>query len=246
MIVPHFVEAENCPLGSTHLGLGVFPTDVPMTLAIFDLDNTLIAGDSDHLWGEFLCDRGIVDEEYFRRENARFFADYQRGELDIEAYLAFALEPLAGKTMASLAQIRDEFLRERISRLMLPKASKLLDSHRTRGHRLLVITATNEFVTRPIVTLLGIDDLLGCALEVRDGVISGRPTGTLTYREGKVTRLTEWLAAENESLEGAWFYSDSHNDLPLLQRVSNPVAVDPDERLTAHAKAQGWPILSLR
>lgn len=217
-----------------------------MTLAIFDLDNTLIAGDSDHLWGEFLCDRGVVDSETFRATNARFFADYQRGELDIAAYAAFALGPLTGRTPQDMAPLLEEFLRTRIDPLMLPAAAALIASHRERGHRPLIITATNEFITRPIAERLRIADLLGCAVELEGGVYTGRATGTLTYREGKVTRLREWLEEERESLDNAWFYSDSHNDLPLLELVANPVVVDPDRTLADHGRNREWPLLTLR
>lgn len=217
-----------------------------MTLAIFDLDNTLIAGDSDHLWGEFLCDRGVVDSETFRATNARFFADYQRGELDIAAYAAFALGPLTGRTPQDMAPLLEEFLRTRIDPLMLPAAAALIASHRERGHRPLIITATNEFITRPIAERLRIADLLGCAVELEGGVYTGRATGTLTYREGKVTRLREWLEEERESLDNAWFYSDSHNDLPLLELVANPVVVDPDRTLADHGRNRDWPLLTLR
>ncbi|MEE4277143.1 MAG: HAD family hydrolase [Halieaceae bacterium] len=217
-----------------------------MALAIFDLDNTLIAGDSDHLWGEFLCDRGVVNAEAFRATNAAFYADYQRGELDIAAYAAFALGPLAGRTPDSVAGLQSEFMRRCIDPLMLPAALRLIDEHRVRGDRLLIITATNEFITRPIGRRLGIDELLGCAVEMKDGVFTGRATGTLTYREGKVRRLREWLEAENEALAGASFYSDSHNDLPLLEIVDRPVLVDPDETLAAIGRERGWEQLTLR
>lgn len=217
-----------------------------MTLAIFDLDNTLIAGDSDHLWGEFLCDRGIVDGEDFRVTNARFYADYQRGELDIAAYATFALAPLVGRTPQDMAPLLDDFIRTCIDPLMLPAARALVATHRRQGHRPLIITATNEFITTPIAGRLGIADLLGCAVEMRDGRYTGHPTGTLTYREGKVRRLQEWLQAERESLAGAWFYSDSHNDLPLLEAIDHPVLVDPDATLDRLGRERGWPRITLR
>ncbi|WOJ92347.1 HAD family hydrolase [Congregibacter variabilis] len=217
-----------------------------MTLAIFDLDNTLIAGDSDHLWGEFLCTEGLVDQRSFRAANESFYADYQRGELDIQAYLSFALAPLAGRTPRDLSTLQDKFIRDCIRPILLPAATELIQKHRDQGDRLLIITATNEFVTKPIATLLGIHELLGCIVEIKDGMITGSPTGTLTYREGKVRRLREWLACEKESLEGAWFYSDSHNDLPLLEIVDNPILVDPDPTLARHGRERGWPQISLR
>ena len=217
-----------------------------MTLAIFDLDNTLIAADSDHLWGEFLCQRGVVDGADFARQNDRFYADYLRGALDIEAYLRFVLTPLAGRSLDEIAPWQREFMDEYIAPAMLPAADKLIAGHRERGHRPLIITATNELVTRPIANVIGVPDLLGCQVEIVDGRITGRSTGTRTYREGKVTRLREWLQQESESLAGAWFYSDSHNDLPLLELVDNPVAVDPDDELAAVARERGWPMISLR
>ncbi len=217
-----------------------------MTLAIFDLDNTLIAGDSDHLWGEFLCEQGVVDSADFRDRNEAFYADYQRGDLDIAAYLRFALEPLAGKPPEAFAELHATYMRKHIDDLMLPAAAELIERHRQQGHRLIIITATNEFVTRPIADALGIDVLLGCAVELCDGLITGQPVGTLTYKEGKVRRLREWMDEESENLDGAWFYSDSHNDLPLLAEVDNPVAVDPDEQLAAVARERGWPVISLR
>lgn len=217
-----------------------------MTLAIFDLDNTLLAGDSDHLWGEFLCEKGLVDANVFSEQNDLFYTQYQRGELDIHAYLAFALEPLRGRSPESLAPLQEEFIDSRIQPIMLPAAQALLQYHRDRGDRLLIITATNEFVARPIASLMGVEELLGCQVEIVGGVITGRALGTLTYQEGKVTRLQEWLKEENEQLAGASFYSDSHNDLPLLECVDDPVAVDADEALTAHAEKNAWRQLSLR
>lgn len=217
-----------------------------MTLAIFDLDNTLIAGDSDHLWGEFLCAQGLVNAAIFRAKNEGFYADYQRGELDIEAYLSFALAPMAGQDPHTLKELQSVFIRDYISPILLPAAADLIQKHRDQGDRLLIITATNEFVSKPIAELLGIRELLGCAVEIKNGLLTGKPRGTLTYREGKVQRLREWLAEEEETLEGAWFYSDSHNDLPLLELVDHPVLVDPDAKLALRGKERGWPQLSLR
>jgi len=217
-----------------------------VTLAIFDLDNTLIGGDSDNLWGRFLCERGLVDGDEFARQNEQFYLDYQSGQLDIQAYLSFALAPLAGQPPEALAHWHRDFMAEVIEPIMLPAALELIRHHRDQGHRLLVITATNEFITRPIASALGIDELLACEAERVDGYYTGRPTGVPSFGQGKVTRLEAWLEQEGESLAGAWFYSDSHNDLPLLKQVDNPVAVDPDERLKAHAEAAGWEVISLR
>ncbi len=218
----------------------------PMTLAIFDLDNTLIAGDSDYLWGRFVCERGIVDGADFAARNERFYRDYQRGELDIEAYLRFALAPLVGQSPQTLAAWHRDFMRSMIEPIMLPAARELIARHRESGHRLLVVTATNRFITEPIVRALGIRDLLACEGEIVDGRYTGEPAGVPSYAEGKVVRLRQWLADRDESLPGAYFYSDSHNDLPLLELVDNPVAVDPDDTLRARALEADWPIISLR
>ncbi len=217
-----------------------------MPLAIFDLDNTLLAGDSDHRWGEFLCDTGVVDPKDFAASNDRFYADYQRGELDIDAYLRFALGPIAGQTPAQVASLQTQFLQDYIEPMLLPAAFELVDKHRKAGDRILIITATNTVVTGPIATRLGIEDLIGSDAELVDGRYTGAPTGVPSYREGKVARLETWLAEQGESMAGAWFYSDSHNDLPLLGAVDNPVAVDPDDTLREHALNAGWPVISLR
>lgn len=217
-----------------------------MPLAIFDLDDTLLAGDSDHLWGAWLCEQGRVDATAHATANETFYADYRAGSLDIAAYLRFALQPIAGYTTAEIATWQAAFLRDKIAPIMLPEAHALIDSHRQRGDTLLVITATNEVVAGPIVKQLGVDNLIACGVEVAEGRYTGAPAGTPSYREGKVVRLQDWLADRDESLTGATFYSDSHNDLPLLQLVDNPVAVDPDPTLAAHARDNGWRIISLR
>jgi len=217
-----------------------------MTLAIFDLDNTLIGGDSDNLWGQYLCDHKLVDTAGFEQANNQFFEDYHSGSLDIHAYLRFALAPLKGQPAEVLRAWHEEFMRSVIMPIMLPKAKALIAKHRQKGHTLLIITATNEFITRPIADALGIETLLGCEAEIVDGLYTGEPSGIPTYREGKVTRLQSWLAETGESMEGAWFYSDSHHDLALLKLVDHPVAVDPDDRLRSSALERGWPIMSLR
>ncbi|MEP4148979.1 MAG: HAD family hydrolase [Halioglobus sp.] len=217
-----------------------------MALAIFDLDNTLIGGDSDHLWGQFVCARGLVDSEAFSALNDQFYADYQSGNLDIAAYLRFALAPLKGQPLDLLAEWHRDFMSAMITPVMLPKARQLIANHRDRRDNLLIITATNEFITRPIAAALGIDDILACEAEIVDGLYTGEPTGTPSYKEGKITRLEEWLRGRDISLDGAYFYSDSHNDLPLLEQIDKPVAVDPDDTLLARAHEAGWPVISLR
>jgi HAD superfamily hydrolase (TIGR01490 family) len=222
-----------------------------VSLAIFDLDNTLLGGDSDHAWGDFLVRRGIVDAELYRTSNDLFYRQYQDGSLDIHAYLAFALEPLTRYSAAELTALHADFMQTTILPLRLPKADALLAEHRARGDRLLIITATNTFITRPIARWLGVDDILATEPEQRDGRYTGKISGTACFREGKVTRLHEWLADElllgnPFELAEASFYSDSQNDLPLLELVGRPVAVDPDDTLRAVATERGWSIVSLR
>jgi len=217
-----------------------------MALAIFDLDNTLIGGDSDHLWGQFLCDHQLVDADTFAEHNDQFYEDYKAGQLDIHAYLRFALAPLKGQPREVLSGWHREFMASKIEPIMLPRARQLVARHRDRGDELLIITATNEFITRPIAETLGIPDLLASEAEVIDGQYTGEPSGTPAYKEGKITRLRQWLQGRDITLEGAYFYSDSHNDLPLLELVDKPVAVDPDDTLLARARQAGWPVISLR
>lgn len=217
-----------------------------MTLAIFDLDNTLLAGDSDHAWGEFLVEEGIVDAEEYRLANDRFYQEYLNGELDILHYLGFALQPLANHSMSELLAWRKIFMERKVLPMMLTRAEALLQSHRDRGHTLMIITATNRFVTEPIAEALGIEHLIATEPELVNGHYTGEVAGTPSFQDGKVIRLNDWLDAHKRTLEGAWFYSDSHNDLPLLKQVDNPVAVDPDPTLEKYARDNGWQVLSLR
>ncbi|MFN3712192.1 MAG: HAD family hydrolase [Alcanivoracaceae bacterium] len=217
-----------------------------MTLAIFDLDNTLIAGDSDHLWGDFLVERGLVDGDLYKATNDQFYQDYKDGRLDIHAYLSFALKPLSEHALLNLLDWRQEFLVEKIAPIMLPAAADLLQQHRDQGHTLMIITATNDFVTGPIAEQLGIDILIATRAEMLGERYTGKIDGVPCYRDGKVQRLHEWMQHHNVSLDSSWFYSDSHNDLPLLRRVTHPVAVDPDPVLLQEAREHGWKIISLR
>lgn len=217
-----------------------------MALALFDLDNTLLGGDSDHAWGEFLCRKGIVDTDAYREANDRFYSAYQAGTLDIRAYLAFALTPLVGEEPATLAQWHREFMHEFITPMLLPKAQLLLGKHRQQGDTLLIITATNRFVTGPIAAALGVDHLLATEPAMENGRYTGAVEGTPCFREGKVTRLHQWLEQTGHTLDDSWFYSDSHNDLPLLEAVTHPVAVDADPELTRIAHDRDWPVISLR
>nr|WP_255762685.1 HAD family hydrolase [Halomonas alkalisoli] len=215
-------------------------------MAIFDLDNTLLSIDSDHAWGEFLLEQGAVDPQAYREANDRFMADYDAGTLDIHAFLAVALQPLVDNTPEQLAAWHQQFMASKIEPHILAKGEELVARHRTRGDTLLIVTATNRFITGPIAERLGIDHLIAVEPEVVDGRYTGKVSGTPSYREGKVKRLEEWLADKDLTLDGSWFYSDSHNDLPLLELVDHPVAVDPDDTLREVAEQKGWRIISLR
>lgn len=217
-----------------------------MTLALFDLDNTLIADDSDYLWGKFLVDEGLVDRLIYDKINAQFYEDYQNGTLDMMAFLRFALAPLAAHPLTLLHEWRNDFIRTIITPLLLEKATQLIETHRAQGDTLLVITATNAFITAPIAALYGIEHLIATTPEFVDGKYTGNVVGTPCFQEGKVTRLKAWLTQHNKTLAGSYFYSDSHNDLPLLNLVDNPVAVDPDDKLHDIAQAKQWKIISLR
>jgi HAD superfamily hydrolase (TIGR01490 family) len=217
-----------------------------MRLAIFDLDHTLLAGDSDHLWGEFMIEQGLVEAAGHKRQNDRFYADYLAGSLDIAAYTRFALEPLVRLGPARLLPLREQFVARVIDPIVAPAAPALLERHRIQGDELLIITATNRFITEPIAALLGVENLLATDGECVDGRYTGELAGIPCYREGKVRRLEQWLGERHERYDVITFYSDSHNDLPLLRHVQQPVAVDPDARLRAEAERAGWPIISLR
>ena len=217
-----------------------------MALAIFDLDNTLLNGDSDHAWGEFACDRGLVDADAFRALNDRFYQDYLEGRLDIDAYVRHALTPVAGQAPETVADWHRDFMTERIEPMFQPRAFELVEQHRSAGDELLIITATSRFITEPIAARFDIGTLLACEGKMVDGRYTGEPEGILTYAEGKVKSLEQWMSANGHTLAGSAFYSDSHNDIPLLEAVDRAVAVDPDDRLRAHAVERGWSIISLR
>ncbi len=217
-----------------------------MTLAIFDLDNTLISDDSDFLWGQFLVDQGIVDKQHYEQANAKFYEDYKLGQLDIVEFLNFSLSPLANNDSQQLFKWRQQFIEEIIKPIQLKPAIRLVNKHRFKGDTVLVITATNRFVTEPIVKLFGIDNLLATTPEFINNQYTGQFEGIPCFQEGKVKMLEQWLADSSETMEDSWFYSDSHNDLPLLKLVDNPVAVDPDDQLRDYAQQQDWTIISLR
>ncbi len=217
-----------------------------MTLAIFDLDHTLLTGDSDYLWGEYMVENLIVDEQEYRERNEVFYKDYQRGSLDSDRYLEFALQPLTHFTIEELHAWRADYVEKWIKPIIAPGARKLLDSHRDQGHKLLIISATNLFVTEPIAQLLGVPTVLATKPEIIDNRYTGRYLGTPTYQEGKVVVLKEWLRDCNFRLDGSYFYSDSINDLSLLEQVDNPIAVNPEDELRAVAESRNWEIINLR
>ena len=217
-----------------------------MALALFDLDNTLLAGDSDHAWGEFLCRRGLVEADSYRARNDAFYQDYLEGRLDVQAYQDFCQELLGRSERDQLDAWHRDFMAEFIEPIILAKGEALIRRHLEAGDRVAIITATNRFITGPIAARLGVETLLATECGMENGRYIGRSVDVPCFQEGKVVRLERWLDENGLSLDGSWFYSDSRNDLPLLSRVSNPVAVDPDPILRAEAEARGWPVISLR
>lgn len=218
-------------------------------LAIFDLDNTLLAGDSDYNWSLFLIEEGLIDAQAHHDKNEQFYEDYKNGCLDIYAFLAFQLKPLSEHSKAFLDELHLKYMEKVIRPMMTEKAQDLVNQHKTNGDLCMIITATNSFVTKPIAAAYGIEHLIGTDPAFVDGRFTGEVDGLPSFQEGKVTRLNDWLAARGKQLDdfgSSYFYSDSHNDLPLMQLVTHPVAVDADETLTAHAKQHGWPCISLR
>lgn len=216
-----------------------------MTLAIFDLDHTLITGDSDYLWGEYMVENNIVNEQEFRSRNEIYYQDYQQGTLNNEQYLEFALKPLTQHSIEELYAWRADYVENWIKPIVAPGARELLDNHRNQNHELLIISATHLFVTAPIAQLLGVPTVLSTEPEIIDNRYTGRYLGTPTYQQGKVTALYEWLTNSVERMQGSYFYSDSINDLALLEKVDHPITVHPDEQLEAIAEERGWPIINL-
>lgn len=222
-----------------------------MNLALFDLDNTLLAGDSDFEWAQFLISKGVVDREIQEAKNIQFYEQYKAGTLDIYEFLAFQLAPLARHERTELDAWHREYLDRHIRPIMTVQARTLVLEHLAAGDLCAIVTATNSFVTGPIAREFGIQHLIGTipAVNPENGRFSGSPTGTPSFQGGKITRVEDWLEAQGlwwGSFEHSYFYSDSHNDLPLMEKVSHPVAIDPDERLRAHATQHGWPVRSLR
>ena len=218
-----------------------------MKLTLFDLDNTLLSGDSDFEWAQFLIEKQVLDREVYEARNQEFFEAYKAGTLDIHEFLDFQLKPLARHPREQLDQWHDEFMEQKILPIISQKARDLVDSHDDDAR--VIVTATNSFVTWPIAREFGIENLIATEPEEVDGEFTGRVAGTPAFREGKVERLREWLKEHDlkwEMFDEIWFYSDSLNDLPLLEIVSHPVAVDPDETLKEHAVREDWLVISLR
>ncbi|MEY3200768.1 MAG: hypothetical protein RIR70_318 [Pseudomonadota bacterium] len=220
-----------------------------MNLVLFDLDNTLLAGDSDYEWAQFLIKRGVLDRAVHEAANQIFYEQYKAGTLDIHAFLNFQLKPLSRHRRAELDRWHLDFMREHIAPIMLPAARTLIDTHQQSGALTAIVTATNSFVTGPIARAFGIPHLIATIPAAENGEFTGQPRGLPSFREGKITRVEAWLESLGlhwGSFEQSYFYSDSLNDLPLLGKVSHPVAVDPDDTLKAHAQGAGWQVMSLR
>ena len=220
-----------------------------MNLALFDLDNTILAGDSDYNWSRFLIQEGYLDGSIHAEKNEKFYADYKAGTLDIYAFVEFQFKPLARNPRTVLNQLLKKYVEEVIKPMITEKARALVKRHQDEGDLIIVITATNSFITKPIAELFGIENLIGTDPEEKEGEFTGKVSGLPSFKEGKVTRLEAWLKGKNLSLasfENSYFYSDSHNDLPLMQKVTHPVAVDSDDVLSEYAKSKGWPQISLR
>jgi HAD superfamily hydrolase (TIGR01490 family) len=218
-------------------------------LALFDLDNTLLAGDSDYNWSLFLISEGLLDAKTHHDRNEQFYADYKEGRLNIVEFLKFQLKPLSEHPKVFLDELHKKYMQKIIRPMMTDKAQNLVDEHKRNGDLCIVITATNSFVTKPIATAYGVEHLIGSDPEMVNGEYTGGVTGVPTYKEGKVIRLNQWLEARGKSLndfEKSYFYSDSHNDLALMKLVTNPVVVDADAILKAYAEEHAWPQLSLR
>ncbi len=220
-----------------------------MNLALFDLDNTLLSGDSDFEWSQFLIERGVLDRELFEAKNLAFYEQYKAGTLDIHEFLDFQLKPLSRHARKVLDDWHEDFMQRKVRPMMGQAARALVAKHQAAGDVCVIITATNSFVTAPIAREFGVAHLIATDPEEIDGEFTGNVAGVPSFREGKVVRMENWLAEHGwgwESFEETWFYSDSLNDLPLLSKVRHPVAVDPDATLRAHAEKQGWPVISLR
>ena len=220
-----------------------------MNLALFDLDNTLLISDSDFEWSQFLIEKKVLDRKEYESRNLEFYEQYKSGTLNINQFLDFQLQPLSLYPRTQLDDWHNEFMAKKIMPQIAPGAYKLINEHMLGGDLCIIITATNRFVTEPIARILGINNLIATEPDQEDGEFNGQVVGTPCFREGKITRLEDWMDEHNLtwlSFLESWFYSDSLNDIPLLKKVTNPVAVDPDSTLEKYAKENNWPIISLR
>ncbi len=217
-----------------------------MALVIFDLDNTLLHGDSDFEWGQFLVSKNLVDEQEYEAANQVFYEDYKNGTLDVIKYSAFSFKPLSVRSMEELAKLHKEFMQAIILPIIQKKSRALIEKHREQGDTLLIITATNGFITRPIAEELGIKNLLATEPLIVDGRYTTKVDGTPCFQEGKITRLNQWLKKNDVSMQDSMFYSDSYNDVSLLEVVDTAIAVDPDDKLREVASERDWEIISLR
>ena len=215
-----------------------------MDLVLFDLDHTLLDGDSDFSWGQFLCEIGAVDANY-KKCNREFFDAYQRGELNMTEYIKFVLQPLAQNTMPQLLRWREQFLAEKIEPMVTAEAIELVRLHQNKGDFTAIITSTNSFITKPIGKMFGIETVIATEPELKGGCFTGVISGVACFREGKIICLQKWLNENKLDYQKSWFYSDSFNDLPLLSWVDRPVAVNGDAMLTKHARRNNWSVLFL-
>jgi HAD superfamily hydrolase (TIGR01490 family) len=219
-----------------------------MPLAIFDLDNTLLRGDSDHAWGEFLIAQSLVDAASHGARNDEFYQQYTEGRLNIDDYVRFTMGPVLHYSLPELDALHKQFMAEFVRPMILPQAVELIEHHKNAGDNCLIMSATNAFITRPIADELGVHELLATELAMEGEHYTGDIAGVPCFQEGKVIRLRQWLELRNDEykIQESVFYSDSFNDLPLLKAVKVPVAVDPDAQLMEHAQKNGWRVISLR
>ncbi len=213
-------------------------------LTIFDLDNTLLAGDSDRAWGQYLVETKTLESDYLDKSE-RFYNNYYDGSLDIDSFLQFCLQPLINNKMEDLLQIREDFINKKIKPMLLDKGRDAVEKRKALGP-VIIATATNSFVTRPIADLYNIDQLIATEFEIKDNKFTGQVLGIPCFREGKVNKVQEWASKKGYSLSDATFYSDSFNDLPLLLKVSNAIVVDGDKKLIEEAQKYGWESISFR
>ena len=214
-------------------------------LLIFDLDNTLLAGDSDRNWGIFLSEQQIVDASYLN-ESERFYDNYYEGSLDIDGFLSFCLKPLVANDMSLLVKLREQFIEEKIKPIVTKAGKELIDMAHSEGKKVIIATATNDFVTRPIADIFNVSVLIATEFEIKNNSFTGKVIGAPCFRDGKLNKVTKWISDNNFDLSKASFYSDSFNDLPLLEKVKNPIVVDGDDKLREIGKKNNWECISFR